>query len=876
MRRLYGLPALVAALTILANGFIQQSLTSASAINSSHSLTSLNPKKVTETSKEPFFTPEDDKSLRIFPKNEPKELITKSNQISLMDIDETKVLPHIKHKQPQTSIIKLEYTTALKNADPRTQKLPKNYIKSEFITKFHEPQTQQEINYSPEPQISNLRSSLEGNYVNVHLTSSRIKFPEVLQPNSKIHDKFDNLTLLNSSQNKKAFNIVSLITNGSSEAYVNTSNYRNSERSSTNRFSKADHNSDSPQAPLASKFNQLKADQSSFTLKEFPQGSSPSFVTTDSKTPNRGETTANVALNKQPEDGESFTSFAINVNGYSEMSLPTMVNKDSSIEEVANLFSDGNKFANKIHEVRDTPNGIDLPTPSKNLNHKEDRNLKSQILSQSSVVSSLLKSDQKLSGSRLCKRVGNTCLDQEIETKYGKEIANISPSTFPVNLELVSGEIGEQSLPQKLKGSIRRELCKLSSLCPPRKESIQLEKSWNSESRVRKGIEKGKSVIPLKYATVESKKDLSFVVDERKVENFYNKAIQSRSLNVASSSKVQLTRAQAFNEKARVKEKLRSSEKDVDTLNDTSGIINGNPYRLNPEGQLNYPSRKRNDEVLESSDHITDYSLKDQLDILSTISYEENSIIPDQYFQLNRNKGRRSPGIVFSNSSNDHRKEKGKEASDLNFIVGQIKNYAVDKEESNLENGTIKESSSEKNLEGTGKSEKVDDFNSLGQNKSGIAKINEGLINNEELSVNKSLMNAGSINIGEGSKINETLRMNQTADFNITLTGEQGNGENSTKVSTPVDQWPVKHSAVVEGDLVLGGLMMVHEREDTITCGPVMPQGGVQALEAMLYTLDRLNGQEIVPGVKIGAHILDDCDKDTYGLEMAVDFIKGL
>lgn len=88
--------------------------------------------------------------------------------------------------------------------------------------------------------------------------------------------------------------------------------------------------------------------------------------------------------------------------------------------------------------------------------------------------------------------------------------------------------------------------------------------------------------------------------------------------------------------------------------------------------------------------------------------------------------------------------------------------------------------------------------------------------------------------------------------------------------------WPVKKEAVVEGELVLGGLMMVHEREDTVTCGPVMSQGGVQALEAMLYTLDKLNeGEGTVPGVKIGAHILDDCDKDTYGLEMAVDFIKG-
>ena len=87
--------------------------------------------------------------------------------------------------------------------------------------------------------------------------------------------------------------------------------------------------------------------------------------------------------------------------------------------------------------------------------------------------------------------------------------------------------------------------------------------------------------------------------------------------------------------------------------------------------------------------------------------------------------------------------------------------------------------------------------------------------------------------------------------------------------------WPIKREAVVEGDLVLGGLMMVHEREDTYNCGPIMPQGGVQALEAMLYTLDTFNAANVIPDVKIGAHILDDCDKDTYGLEMAVDFIKG-
>lgn len=88
--------------------------------------------------------------------------------------------------------------------------------------------------------------------------------------------------------------------------------------------------------------------------------------------------------------------------------------------------------------------------------------------------------------------------------------------------------------------------------------------------------------------------------------------------------------------------------------------------------------------------------------------------------------------------------------------------------------------------------------------------------------------------------------------------------------------WPSKKEAIMEGDLILGGLMMVHSRDDSQLCGPIMPQGGIQALEAMLYTLDRINSdRKLIPNVTIGAHILDDCDRDSYGLEMAVDFIKG-
>ena len=49
--------------------------------------------------------------------------------------------------------------------------------------------------------------------------------------------------------------------------------------------------------------------------------------------------------------------------------------------------------------------------------------------------------------------------------------------------------------------------------------------------------------------------------------------------------------------------------------------------------------------------------------------------------------------------------------------------------------------------------------------------------------------------------------------------------------------WPAKKAADVEGDLILGGLMMIHERQDDITCGPVMPQGGIQVNFQIIPTI---------------------------------------
>uniref|UniRef100_A0A8D2Q682 Metabotropic glutamate receptor 3 n=1 Tax=Varanus komodoensis TaxID=61221 RepID=A0A8D2Q682_VARKO len=80
----------------------------------------------------------------------------------------------------------------------------------------------------------------------------------------------------------------------------------------------------------------------------------------------------------------------------------------------------------------------------------------------------------------------------------------------------------------------------------------------------------------------------------------------------------------------------------------------------------------------------------------------------------------------------------------------------------------------------------------------------------------------------------------------------------------------------LEGDLVIGGLFPVHEKGGpTEECGKINEHRGIQRLEAMLFALDEINkNPQILPGITLGAHILDTCSKDTYALEQSLDFVR--
>uniref|UniRef100_A0A8C8RR28 Metabotropic glutamate receptor 3 n=1 Tax=Pelusios castaneus TaxID=367368 RepID=A0A8C8RR28_9SAUR len=85
-----------------------------------------------------------------------------------------------------------------------------------------------------------------------------------------------------------------------------------------------------------------------------------------------------------------------------------------------------------------------------------------------------------------------------------------------------------------------------------------------------------------------------------------------------------------------------------------------------------------------------------------------------------------------------------------------------------------------------------------------------------------------------------------------------------------------KKEISTEGDLVIGGLFPVHEKGSSIEeCGKINEHRGIQRLEAMLFALDEINkDQRILPGITLGAHILDTCSKDTYALEQSLDFVR--
>ncbi|KPP57831.1 hypothetical protein Z043_124401, partial [Scleropages formosus] len=83
--------------------------------------------------------------------------------------------------------------------------------------------------------------------------------------------------------------------------------------------------------------------------------------------------------------------------------------------------------------------------------------------------------------------------------------------------------------------------------------------------------------------------------------------------------------------------------------------------------------------------------------------------------------------------------------------------------------------------------------------------------------------------------------------------------------------------ARMDGDIIIGALFSVHhqpsaEKVAERKCGEVREQYGIQRVEAMFHTLDRINSDpNLLPNISLGCEIRDSCWHSSVALEQSIE-----
>uniref|UniRef100_A0A7N8YAJ8 Metabotropic glutamate receptor 1 n=1 Tax=Mastacembelus armatus TaxID=205130 RepID=A0A7N8YAJ8_9TELE len=86
--------------------------------------------------------------------------------------------------------------------------------------------------------------------------------------------------------------------------------------------------------------------------------------------------------------------------------------------------------------------------------------------------------------------------------------------------------------------------------------------------------------------------------------------------------------------------------------------------------------------------------------------------------------------------------------------------------------------------------------------------------------------------------------------------------------------------ARMDGDVIIGALFSVHhqpsaEKVAERKCGDVREQYGIQRVEAMFHTLDRINADpNLLANISLGCEIRDSCWHSSVALEQSIEFIR--
>ncbi|XP_040196043.1 metabotropic glutamate receptor 5 isoform X4 [Rana temporaria] len=113
----------------------------------------------------------------------------------------------------------------------------------------------------------------------------------------------------------------------------------------------------------------------------------------------------------------------------------------------------------------------------------------------------------------------------------------------------------------------------------------------------------------------------------------------------------------------------------------------------------------------------------------------------------------------------------------------------------------------------------------------------------------------------------------------LLLLREDGSG-NGVRITASAQTSERRVVAHMPGDIIIGALFSVHhqptvEKVHERKCGEIREQYGIQRVEAMLHTLDRINADpNLLPNITLGCEIRDSCWHSAVALEQSIEFIR--
>ena len=81
-------------------------------------------------------------------------------------------------------------------------------------------------------------------------------------------------------------------------------------------------------------------------------------------------------------------------------------------------------------------------------------------------------------------------------------------------------------------------------------------------------------------------------------------------------------------------------------------------------------------------------------------------------------------------------------------------------------------------------------------------------------------------------------------------------------------------SNITNSDFYLGGLMRVHFHETEAQCGDKFPDRGLEEVETMLFSIDRINNDpDLLPNITLGFDIRDYCGTENVAIDEVLDWM---